>query len=50
MNREERIKSFDLQRKNYPIRREFNNYLVKSNNLSEETKSILETLRFKLTT
>lgn len=50
LNREERIKSFDLQRKNYPIRREFNNYSVKSTNLSEEIKNILKTLRFKLTT
>jgi hypothetical protein len=43
------IKYFDSLRKNYPIRREFNNYSVKSNNLSEEDKNTLEKLRFKLT-
>jgi|WetSurMetagenome_2_1015567.scaffolds.fasta_scaffold45553_3 erythronate-4-phosphate dehydrogenase len=50
MNIEERIKYFDSLRKNYPIRREFNNYSVKSTNLSEEVKSILEKLRFNITT
>jgi erythronate-4-phosphate dehydrogenase len=50
MDREERIKYFDLLRKNYPIRREFNNYSVKSTNLSEEVKNILEKLRFYITT
>lgn len=49
MNIEERIKSFDLQRKNYPLRREFNNYLIQVDNLSKEDKNILEKLRFKLT-
>ena len=49
IDREERIKYFDSLRKNYPIRREFNNYSVKSNKLSKEAKSILEKLRFNLT-
>ncbi len=48
MDKEERIKYFDWQRKNYPKRREFDNYSVHSENLSYETKMILEQLRFKL--
>ena len=48
MDREERIRYFDSQRKDYLIRREFNNYFVKSNNLSKEVKNILEKLRFNL--
>ena len=50
MDRDEGKKYFDLLRKNYPIRREFNNYSVQSNNLSEEVKNILEKLRFTFTT
>ncbi len=48
MDIDKRIKHFDLQRKNYPKRREFNNYTIKSNNLSEETKIILNNLRFNI--
>ncbi|MDP2364485.1 MAG: DUF3410 domain-containing protein, partial [Ignavibacteria bacterium] len=48
MNKREKIKYFDSQRKNYPMRREFNNYSVKSDNLSEDVKNILERLRFNL--
>ena len=48
MDREERIRYFDSQRKDYLIRREFNNYFVKSDNLSKEVKNILEKLRFNL--
>jgi len=36
---------FDLMRKEYPYRREFNNYLVK--NTSKQLKKILEAFRFK---
>jgi erythronate-4-phosphate dehydrogenase len=50
MNKEERIKYFDLQRKNYPGRREFNNYTIESNNLNKSTKDILKNLRFNLST
>lgn len=50
MNESERILEFDLQRKNYPNRREFNNYKIKSENLSEEIKNILKILRFNLIT
>ena len=48
MDKEERIKYFDWQRKNYPKRREFDNYSVQSENLSDETKTLLEQLRFKI--
>ncbi|MFZ1519601.1 MAG: 4-phosphoerythronate dehydrogenase [Ignavibacteriaceae bacterium] len=48
MNKTERTEYFDFQRKEYPIRREFNNYTIKSNNLSEETKIILNNLRFNI--
>jgi erythronate-4-phosphate dehydrogenase len=48
MNMQERIEYFDLQRKNYPIRREFDNYSIDSEKLSKRTKDILEKLRFKL--
>ena len=48
MNMQERIEYFDLQRKNYPIRREFDNYSIDSEKLSKGTKDILEKLRFKL--
>lgn len=47
MNMQERIEYFDLQRKNYPIRREFNNYSITADKLAKETKDILEKLRFK---
>lgn len=48
MNKEERIKYFDLLRKNYPKRREFNNYKVQSNNLSLHLKDVLQKLRFNV--
>lgn len=50
MNESEGILEFDLLRKNYPNRREFNNYTIKSDNLSEEIKNILKILRFNLIT
>lgn len=49
-NESEIILEFDLLRKNYPSRREFNNYTIKSNNLSGEIKNILKILRFNLIT
>lgn len=48
MNEDERIKYFDLQRKNYPKRREFNNYSVNTKSLSEEGKNFLKKLRFNI--
>jgi erythronate-4-phosphate dehydrogenase len=48
IDRDERKKYFDLQRKNYPNRREFDNYSINSAKLSKETKDILEKLRFRL--
>ena len=50
MNESERILEFDLLRKNYPNRREFNNYTIKSENLSEEIKNTLKIFRFNLIT
>ena len=46
MNKNERIKEFDLQRKIYPKRREFNNYTISSNNLSSEIRKIFTAFRF----
>ncbi|MBE0539468.1 MAG: 4-phosphoerythronate dehydrogenase [Ignavibacterium sp.] len=48
MDKSERIKFFDLLRKNYPIRREFNNYQIHSDHLSSEMKSVLQKLRFNI--
>lgn len=39
---------FDKQRKNYPVRREFINYSVLSDNLAEEEKKLLKSLRFQI--
>jgi erythronate-4-phosphate dehydrogenase len=50
MEKEDRMKYFDLQRKNYPRRREFNNYTIKSSNLSKSMQDVLKKLRFKLST
>lgn len=50
MDIDKRIRYFDLQRKNYPKRREFNNYRIESSNLSKSTKDILKNLRFNLST
>lgn len=44
-SREDRIKHFDMLRKHYPLRREFNNYIVKTN--SDNMQRIFEGLRFK---
>ncbi len=43
-----RSKYFDDLRKNYPVRREFNNYAVKLNFSDTELKKKLEVLRFKV--
>lgn len=45
---EEPGKYFDLLRKTYRIRREFNNYTIKLSSPNEKLKGILETLRFKV--
>ncbi|MBI1937483.1 MAG: 4-phosphoerythronate dehydrogenase [Ignavibacteriales bacterium] len=45
---EKRKKHFDELRKNYPIRREFNNYTIKLSGNDGKVKQILSTLRFKV--
>ncbi|WP_337865385.1 4-phosphoerythronate dehydrogenase [Ignavibacterium sp.] len=45
-NREDRVKYFDEMRKNYPLRREFNNYRIKLK--SDKLKNFFEGLRFKV--
>lgn len=46
LNTAELAKQFDLLRKNYKLRREFNNYFIQTDNLTVQQKSILEKLRF----
>ncbi len=48
MARNELATEFDNQRKIYHIRREFNNYTLKSDNLNEGLRSILSELRFNV--
>ncbi len=48
MQEDERIKYFDLQRKNYPMRRELNNYNVEFKSIDNEIKNILTNLRFNV--
>jgi erythronate-4-phosphate dehydrogenase len=48
MNKTDAVKEFDNQRKIYHIRREFNNYTLKSDNLNEGLRSILSELRFNV--
>ncbi|QQS35724.1 MAG: 4-phosphoerythronate dehydrogenase [Ignavibacteriales bacterium] len=48
MNDQEKSKHFDLLRKNYPFRREFNNYTIKIRDETSELKNILAALRFKV--
>jgi erythronate-4-phosphate dehydrogenase len=50
MDIDKRIKHFDLQRKKYPKRREFNNYTIEASRLSKSIKETLKKLRFKLST
>ncbi|HOI29500.1 MAG TPA: 4-phosphoerythronate dehydrogenase [Melioribacteraceae bacterium] len=49
INPEERGRQFDQLRKTYRIRREFNNYSVKSKDLNNTMANVLTTLRFRLT-
>lgn len=48
MNQSERILEFDLLRKNYPQRREFNNYTVYAEDIDKKEINMLKTLRFNL--
>jgi erythronate-4-phosphate dehydrogenase len=48
MKKGKRIEYFDLQRKNYPKRREFNNYTIEASNLGKSIKENLKKLRFNL--
>lgn len=50
MDVDNRIKNFDLQRKNYPKRREFNSYTIEAIDLSESIKETLRKLRFNFST
>lgn len=45
-NREDRVKYFDEMRKNYSLRREFNNYRIKLK--SDKLKNLFEGLRFRV--
>jgi len=47
-NKESLGKYFDTLRKEYPLRREFTNYSIKANVLSERLEKILKVLRFNL--
>lgn len=48
MTEEEKAKYFDLLRKDYKLRREFSNYLIKLEPFSQDTGDILRAFRFKL--
>lgn len=48
LNSDEFAKEFDLLRKNYKLRREFNNYTIESSNLTEEQRILLKGLRFSV--
>ncbi len=48
MKKEARIELFDELRKNYYVRREFNNYTIKLISQNEQLATILEALRFKV--
>ena len=48
VNQEERGNYFDRLRKEYPLRREFDNYSIKLRQEEHHLKKILETLRFKV--
>lgn len=49
LNEQQRAENFDLLRKTYQLRREFNNYKISEKNLIERQKIILQELRFKIT-
>ncbi|MDP4174028.1 MAG: 4-phosphoerythronate dehydrogenase [Bacteroidota bacterium] len=48
MTEEEKAKYFDLLRKDYKLRREFSNYLIRLEPFSQDTGDILRAFRFKL--
>jgi erythronate-4-phosphate dehydrogenase len=48
MENEKQSKNFDLLRKSYSVRREFNNYTIRLNFLDSEIKQKLEALRFRV--
>jgi len=48
VKREERGDYFDQLRKEYPVRREFSNYIIKLREGERHLKKILESLRFKV--
>jgi len=48
IDNENRSKYFDLLRKSYSVRREFNNYTIRLNFLDSEIKRKLESLRFNV--
>jgi erythronate-4-phosphate dehydrogenase len=48
MEKEKQSKYFDLLRKTYRVRREFNNYTIRLNSLDDEVKKKLEILRFNV--
>ncbi len=48
MNQSERILEFDLLRKNYPRRREFNNYTVYAEDMDKKEINLLKALRFNV--
>ncbi|MCZ6805062.1 MAG: 4-phosphoerythronate dehydrogenase [Proteobacteria bacterium] len=45
---EERASYFDSLRKNYPVRREFTNRIIKTNNITNESRQRLQQLGFKV--
>lgn len=47
-NSENPVKNFDLLRKYYPLRREFNNYFIEFNQQNEKLEKTLKTLRFNI--
>ncbi len=48
LNIEERSKYFDLLRKNYPVRREFDNYTIKTSKVNTAIIKALKDLRFNI--
>ncbi|MDZ7766187.1 MAG: DUF3410 domain-containing protein [Melioribacteraceae bacterium] len=48
MDSQKRGENFDLLRKTYQLRREFNNYTIAPENLSEKQINLLKDLRFNI--
>jgi hypothetical protein len=44
----EQASYFDLQRKTYPVRREFSNFTIQLSAKEKHLKAFLETFRFKV--